>query len=296
MDTIIQINTENGRFYEVNNKHKLISVTTLIDRFKDKTALFQWRKRVGEEKAQEVSNFSAGNGTRVHNLVEHFLKTRTMPVNDGSLAHQCFEKLLPLLRIIHPFGIEQKTFWVHPEREIGFAGTIDLFTQIEGSQITSRTSGNFPNELIWNISDIKTWWKQNKDGGFVAKTPRGQNSDGFFYPFITYCLQLAAYCAATNQRTSLEYGVNKAFIFGVTPTCRAPHIYYLNPHAIAWYWMNLKQMLICLNDNEKFNWKEFEQLSDQQGFLGERIDLKTQKEEEKNEQTGTFDTSSSSSN
>lgn len=53
------------------------SVTTILDRTKDKTHLIQWRKRVGESKAQEITTEAAGVGTRMHKYLEDYVETGT---------------------------------------------------------------------------------------------------------------------------------------------------------------------------------------------------------------------------
>jgi len=51
------------------------SVTTILDALKDKTHLYEWRKRVGNEEADRISRISAGLGTAVHlNLEKHILE------------------------------------------------------------------------------------------------------------------------------------------------------------------------------------------------------------------------------
>jgi genome maintenance exonuclease 1 len=51
------------------------SVTTILDKTKDKTHLIEWRKRVGEAKAQEITVEAAGVGTRMHKYLEDYVDT-----------------------------------------------------------------------------------------------------------------------------------------------------------------------------------------------------------------------------
>lgn len=54
------------------------SVTTILGATKpaeEKKALNEWRKRVGEKKAQEITTEAAGRGTRMHKWLENFVKT-----------------------------------------------------------------------------------------------------------------------------------------------------------------------------------------------------------------------------
>ena len=49
------------------------SVTTILDKTKDKTFLFEWRKRVGEEEANRISKEAAGLGTVFHKHLENYI-------------------------------------------------------------------------------------------------------------------------------------------------------------------------------------------------------------------------------
>jgi hypothetical protein len=69
---------ENGkRHYQTPEGHKVPSVTTILDATKSeesKQALFNWKKRVGEEKAKEITTEAAGRGTRMHKWLENYVK------------------------------------------------------------------------------------------------------------------------------------------------------------------------------------------------------------------------------
>jgi genome maintenance exonuclease 1 len=57
---------------------KYPSVTTVLDKTSDKTALYAWRKRVGEEEANRVSSRATRRGTAVHTLCEKFVLNETI--------------------------------------------------------------------------------------------------------------------------------------------------------------------------------------------------------------------------
>jgi hypothetical protein len=46
------------------------SVTTILSATKDKTGLNEWRKRIGEAKAQEIVKNSSNRGTEMHKVIE----------------------------------------------------------------------------------------------------------------------------------------------------------------------------------------------------------------------------------
>ena len=65
------------RKYATPDGEKLPSVTTILDFTKSeesKKALQEWRKRVGAQKAQEITTEAAGRGTRMHKWLETYVK------------------------------------------------------------------------------------------------------------------------------------------------------------------------------------------------------------------------------
>jgi genome maintenance exonuclease 1 len=75
------------RFYQTPDGNKYPSVTTVLSEMSDKTAIMEWRKRVGEEEANRVSGRATRRGTAVHSLLEKFVLNEeidfsdTMPLN-----------------------------------------------------------------------------------------------------------------------------------------------------------------------------------------------------------------------
>ena len=61
------------RVYQTPDGERLPSVTTILSATKDMTALNEWRKRVGHEKAQQITTEAAGVGTAMHANLERFL-------------------------------------------------------------------------------------------------------------------------------------------------------------------------------------------------------------------------------
>ena len=74
---INRVNVDGKRYYATPTGNKLPSVTTILDRTKpeeQKQALRNWKKRVGEKKAQEIVTEAASRGTRMHAYLERFVK------------------------------------------------------------------------------------------------------------------------------------------------------------------------------------------------------------------------------
>jgi genome maintenance exonuclease 1 len=69
---------EGKRLYATPDGSKVPSVTTILDKTKPREkieALLAWKKRVGEVKAQEIVTEAAGRGTRMHKILEDYVKT-----------------------------------------------------------------------------------------------------------------------------------------------------------------------------------------------------------------------------
>jgi genome maintenance exonuclease 1 len=61
------------RVYLTPDGESLPSVTTILSATKDMTALNEWKKRVGEEKAKQITTEAAGVGTAMHSNLERFI-------------------------------------------------------------------------------------------------------------------------------------------------------------------------------------------------------------------------------
>ena len=58
-------------------QQQLPSVTAILSLTKseeDKAALSAWKKRVGEKEAQNIVSSAAANGTKMHSIIETYLK------------------------------------------------------------------------------------------------------------------------------------------------------------------------------------------------------------------------------
>jgi genome maintenance exonuclease 1 len=60
---------QGSRTYDVDGT-KLPSVTTILDKTKDKSYLDKWRAKVGNEEAERIKNLSSKRGTSMHKFIE----------------------------------------------------------------------------------------------------------------------------------------------------------------------------------------------------------------------------------
>ena len=61
------------RVYQTPDGESLPSVTTILSATKDMTHLNEWKKRIGEDKAKQITTEAAGVGTAMHANLERFV-------------------------------------------------------------------------------------------------------------------------------------------------------------------------------------------------------------------------------
>ena len=169
------------RHYCLPDGSKVPSVTTILDKTKPREkveALANWKKRVGEVKAQEITTEAANRGTRMHAYLEEYvLKGDMKPLPNNPFAHPSWfmaaEVILKGLQHVDEFwGVEVPLYYSGL-----YAGTTDLIGMWKGRPaIMDFKKTNRPKKREW-IED--------------------------------YFLQLAAYAAAHNEihGTTIDQGV-----------------------------------------------------------------------------------------
>lgn len=139
------------RLYACPDGNAVASVTTILDKTKDKTHLIAWKKRVGEQKAQEIVTEAAGVGTRMHKYLEDYIEFGEWPTPGGNpyaqqahkMAEQIKEKAMTDVDEI--WGSEVNLF--HPKI---YAGTTDLVGQYKGKPaIMDFKQTNKPKKEEW---------------------------------------------------------------------------------------------------------------------------------------------------
>lgn len=104
---------DGARYYRLPDGSLVKSVTTIIGEKSDKTALMEWKKRVGEEEAQKISTQAAVRGTAMHTICERYLLNEehyprsAMPSNIDS-----FKKIRPFIdrNIDKVYGLESPLY------------------------------------------------------------------------------------------------------------------------------------------------------------------------------------------
>ena len=141
--------TENGsRTYDVHGT-KLPSVTTILDKTKDKSFLDRWRARVGDEEAERIKNHSSKRGTSMHKFIEKHITGAGYDdlTTIGQEARPMAQKIIDvgLTPISEYYGSEISLYYPGL-----FAGSTDLVCIHNGKEtIVDFKQANRPKREDW---------------------------------------------------------------------------------------------------------------------------------------------------
>lgn len=127
------------------------SVTTILDATKDKTHLIEWRKRVGEKRAQEITVEAAGRGTRMHKYIELYIESGNWPTPGSNPYAQQAHHMAELVR--DNALVDVNEIWgseVNLYMPSIYAGTTDLVGLYKGNPaICDFKQTNKPKKAEW---------------------------------------------------------------------------------------------------------------------------------------------------
>ena len=146
-----------SRQYLIEDNKVYPSITTVLGKDPDKIAgLKQWRKRIGTKEANKISTQSSRRGTRVHNIVEDYLKNDLNgQYNDNPLGMDMFTMIQPVLdERLDNIHAQEVTLW---SDHLGVAGQVDCVAEFDKkiSIVDFKTSSK-PKKPEW----IHSYYKQ----------------------------------------------------------------------------------------------------------------------------------------
>lgn len=138
------------RVYLTPDGEKLPSVTTILSATKDMTHLNEWKKRVGEDKAKQITTEAAGVGTAMHANLERFIAgIERMPgknpvhVKANAMADQIITN--GLSKINEVWAMEQSLYFPGL-----YSGTTDLVAVYDGNpSVCDYKQTNKPKKAEW---------------------------------------------------------------------------------------------------------------------------------------------------
>lgn len=141
--TDIPSKEENGkRHYLTPNGVKLPSVTTILGHFK-KDKINEWRKRVGHDEANRISNRASTRGTKFHNILEKYLGNSPLSsfLTESIMPDmkQAFWDIVPTIDRIDNIHYLEAKLW---SEKLLAAGRTDVIGEFDGilSVIDFKTS------------------------------------------------------------------------------------------------------------------------------------------------------------
>jgi ATP-dependent exoDNAse (exonuclease V) beta subunit len=138
---------QQGRFYELPSGHFFPSVTTFLKQF-DGTGLKEWRERIGEEKANEISRVAAARGEALHSLVERYLLSQPIKaMAQEAYALRMFRAMLPELKRIDNTHLLESFLY---SEKLKLAGRVDCVAEFDGKlSIIDFKSASRPKQETW---------------------------------------------------------------------------------------------------------------------------------------------------
>ena len=138
------------RVYLTPDGESLPSVTTILGATKDMTHLNEWKKRVGEDKAKQITTEAAGVGTAMHANLERFLAglqrqpgNNPVHVQANKMADVIIEN--GLSKVNEVWAMEQSLYFPGL-----FSGTTDLVGVYNGEPaICDHKQTNKPKKAEW---------------------------------------------------------------------------------------------------------------------------------------------------
>lgn len=148
---LTRVEVDGKRRYDWGGGVPVPSVTTILDATKDKTHLIEWRKRVGEKKAKEITTEAASRGTRMHKYLEMFVETGEWPLPGSNPYAQHAHKMATTIKVHAMDDVDEiwgsEVSLYMPEL---YAGTTDLVGVYKGNAcIMDFKQTNKPKKKEW---------------------------------------------------------------------------------------------------------------------------------------------------
>jgi len=142
------------RLYATPDGHRVPSVTTILDKTKPaeaRAALANWKKAVGEKKAQEITTEAANRGTRMHKYLEDYVKGQSL---SESVTNPYAQQSLNMAKIVIKEGFPKISEVWGSEVPLYFpelyAGTTDCCGLHNGDEaILDFKQTNKPKKIEW---------------------------------------------------------------------------------------------------------------------------------------------------
>ena len=160
--------TENNkRYYTTPTGEKYPSVTTVLGS-RDKRWLYEWRKKVGEEEANRISQRASNRGTRLHKICEDYINNKEdFCGKQPPLPVDMFRSIQKYVDYIDEVYGNEIAVYSH---ELKTAGRIDVFCKMGNKNVILdfKTSSSLKKE-----SEIENYFLQTTTYAMAIKELKG---------------------------------------------------------------------------------------------------------------------------
>ncbi len=148
LPTLSRETIDGVRFYSVpdgGDLLKLVSITSVTSH-KNREIFINWRKKVGNAKADKITKQSTSRGTDMHTLTEYYLKNSDLP-KVQPLSEYLFKIAKPELdKITNIHALERSLY----SKVLGIAGTVDCIAEFDGElAIIDFKTSKKPKPVEW---------------------------------------------------------------------------------------------------------------------------------------------------
>lgn len=119
------------RYYKVPDADefvKLVSITSVTS-FWNREKFAKWRKKIGEEKANEITRKATSRGTDTHTLIEHYLLNEETLPEVQPISDFLYKIAKPTLNNIDNIHALEGSLY---SKQLGVAGTVDCIAEYDG--------------------------------------------------------------------------------------------------------------------------------------------------------------------
>ena len=136
------------RYYKIPDEdtiHRFVSITSVTSH-KNRKFFADWRKKVGEEKADKITRQATSRGTDMHSLVEDYLHNRNLS-DVQPLSEFLFKIAKPELNKINNIHALEGSLY---SKVLGIAGTVDCIAEYNGElAIIDFKTSKKPKPVDW---------------------------------------------------------------------------------------------------------------------------------------------------
>lgn len=211
LPTLTRKTTDKGRKYFTPEGNAYPSITTVLGVL-NKEGIIAWRKRVGEEEANKISQQASVRGTAVHKLAEDYLnndpnwKEGAMPTNLFS-----FEDIKKIMdKRLNNIWMQE--VFLYSDR-LKTAGQVDCIAEFDGQL---------------SIIDFKTSRKPKKEEWITS-----------------YFIQASFYAAAFYERTGIPI---KQGVILITVDHNEPQVFKINTYDYLEHFLSVRKKFRELNE------------------------------------------------